>query len=130
MRMRSTLSFRLALAGNLMAAAVLAGTGLPPRADTAQYDVHQTANSGAIGAAIVPPEKVARIFSADVRKRFVVVEVGVFPDNGNAIDLTLIDFALKTPDERSFPVTPAEVAWQGKRPPSPSISSQGVDVVT
>jgi hypothetical protein len=127
--MRPTLSFRLALAGNLMTSAVIAGTGLSPRADTAQYDVHQTVNSGAIGAAILSPEKVTKIFAADVRKRYVVVEVGVFPENGNAIDLTLIDFALKTPDDRSFPAAPAEVAWHGKRPPSPSVSSPGVNVV-
>jgi hypothetical protein len=64
----------------------------------------------AIGAALLPAEKVRATFGAEVEKRFVVVEVGVFPKLGK-VELKHSDFALRLVAPRTLtrPADPASI---------------------
>jgi hypothetical protein len=112
---------------------LLAGdTGTSVRASASDYDAHQTIRDASIAASLLSPAETARIFGSAVSKNFTVVEIAVYPANGHTIDVTVLDFALKTtPDDRIFAVAPEEVAWHGKRQPAssnPSLSR--VNVIT
>ena len=110
--------------------AVCAAAGVPPRPDSSDYPAHSAIKSGGeIAAAILPADKVSAIFSPEVNKHYLVIEIAVYPDTGHAIDLLVLDFALKTGDERVFPVTASEVAWHGKRAPNSRVSKTADHVV-
>jgi hypothetical protein len=105
-------------------------TGVPPRPDSSEYPAHRPLNNGGVmAAALLPADKVAAIFSSDVSKHYVVVEIALYPETGRSIDLQVLDFALKAGGDRSFPVTASEVAWRGKHPPNTSASGVAGHVV-
>jgi hypothetical protein len=70
-------------------------TGLPPRPNSSDYPVHQDTKSSTIAAALVAPEQVKKIFSGDFNRKYVVVEVAVYPRDGASTDVDSFDFALK-----------------------------------
>lgn len=72
-----------------------ADTGLPPRPSSQDYPVHETAGTATIAAAIVPPDQVAKMFSSSISRQYVVVEVGIYPQDGNVFDVAAFDFSLK-----------------------------------
>jgi hypothetical protein len=110
--------------------AAFAETGVPPRPDSSEYPAHQPLrNGGVVAGVLLPAEKVAAIFSPDVSKHYVVVEIAVYPETGRSVDLQVLDFALKTGDDSSFPVTASEVAWHGKHAPKNSTSVSAARVV-
>jgi len=109
----------------LLAAAAAAQTGVPPRPASTEYPVH----NDLVGAAIVPASQVAKVFSSSIAKDYVVVEVAVYPAPGQSVDLQRFDFALNDgADARSYPATPEEAAWHGRKPVT-SGTSQGPRVV-
>lgn len=91
-------------------------TGLSPRATPSDYPAHDNVKTGVLAAAIVPPAQVKKMFSADIGKRFIVVEVAVYPEPGRNFDLDLFDFALRTGDQLLRPAKPGDMAtpWQDK----------------
>jgi hypothetical protein len=57
------------------------------------------------------------MFSSDVEKNYVVVEVAVYPNNGALVDVRLLDFALRFDGEQeTLPDTPedASLPWREK----------------
>jgi hypothetical protein len=69
--------------------------GIRPRADANSYPVHQQGEDYSIGAALIPPAQVKKMFAADLnRAGYVVVEIGVFPTPGRDLDLYPADFTL------------------------------------
>ena len=103
---------------------------MPPRSSASEYQAHQSAKDAEIGASVVPPDQAARILSADIRKKYLVLEVAIYPRAGRSIDLRTLDFALKTgPAEKSYPAAPQEIAsiWREHKP---GIRGPGVNVVT
>jgi hypothetical protein len=97
----------------LAASAAAAQTGVPPRPACSQYPAH----NGPAGASIVPPSQIAKVFSNSVARDYVVVEFAICPAPGQTIDLDALDFALNNgADSRSYPATPEEAAWHGKKP--------------
>jgi hypothetical protein len=98
---------------------------VPPRASVTDYPAHDSV----LGAAIVPASQVSKVFSGAVAKDYIVVEVAVFPENAQSLDLVALDFALNTgSDNRCYPATPEEAAWHGQK--QPGIPAQGPRVVT
>jgi hypothetical protein len=91
-------------------------TGLPPRATPSDYPVHDNVKTAVLAAAIVPPAQVKKIFSTDIGKRFIVVEVAVYPEPGHNFDIDLFDFALRTGDQLLHAAKPGDMAtpWQDK----------------
>jgi len=118
--MRRSLCF--ATLGFMAAMAARGGAGVPPRATSSDYTVHQDTGDATIAATLVPPDLAKRIFPADVNKNYFIVEVAVYPLNGQTVIIDSFDFGLKFgADEVSHPRTPAEIAsmWGEKNAPQP-----------
>ena len=120
--------FPVAVAGSFAALLAFANTGLPPRSNAAEYQAHQDTGDATIAASIVSSDHVAKTFSGDINKKYVVVEIAVYPQTGRTVDLHTLDFALLPgADDKSYPATPEEVAsiWRERKPAMPD---RGVNV--
>ena len=92
----------------------LADTGLPPRPSAADYAVHRSMPDGEIAAERLKPDRVAKTFSSEIDRDYMVIEVAVYPQNGAIIDVQWFDFVLRfagqqetrpdTPEEASVPL--------------------------
>ena len=71
-----------------------AQTGVRPRSDLAEYPFLGDADSATVGAALLTTEQARRALGVDL-SRYVVVEVGVFPEDGQTVSVSANDFALK-----------------------------------
>jgi len=77
----------------LIAAAFAAAPSLvPPRDSAAAYPAHSERRSIAIGAQLLSRDQVHGSFSSELDRAYLVVEVGVFPNE--QIDLSLLNFTL------------------------------------
>jgi hypothetical protein len=104
-------SLQTALVGLLATITVFSDTGFTPRPDPSDYQAHQETKGGTIAASVLSPGQVAKIFSRDVSRKYAVVEVAVYPRTGQTVEISAVDFMLKTnAEERSLPASPGEVA--------------------
>jgi len=127
MRLIPTVCFS---AGLLVTLAVADDQGVRPRPSSADYPVSRPAPSATIGAVLVPSDQVKKILPAEISKKYIVVEVAVYPQAGSSVEVAALDFALKFGSgEIRYPSTPRDVAsqWREKQPPLPG---HGVDVTT
>jgi len=92
-----------------IAALVFGGDGRTPRSSASDYPVQQDTQAAIIAAVRVPPEQLNKTFPADFSKKYVVVEVAIYPKAG-AIDVVAMDFVLRLADGESHPDTAEEVA--------------------
>jgi hypothetical protein len=126
---------RLVAAAVCLVAVAFAGeNGVAPRRSAAEYPVSQSAKSGvglgSIGAAIVPPDVVKKIFSSDVARDFIVVEVAMYPADNGSFEADRFDFGLKLGDRVAHAESAGEVAMPGStanpdlRGPDPKINVQ------
>jgi hypothetical protein len=86
-----------AILSTLLSTLVLmaAAPGIRPRADANSYPEHSEQTDFSIGAFLVPPEQVKKMFKLDLSHAgYVVIEIGVFPAPGKDIDLNPTDFTL------------------------------------
>jgi hypothetical protein len=90
--------------------------GLPPRSGTADYPVHQGTKQAQLAAAVVPDKQIAGMFSAEIARRYVVLEVGIYPRNNQMFEVAWSDFTLKIGDAFVRVEKPRDVAapWQEK----------------
>ena len=100
-------------------------TGTTARSSPADYDAQQKIPGATIAASLISPANAAKVFSSATSKNFLIVEVAVFPESGRTFDLEILDFALKTADDRALAVTAEEVAWYGKQRPNSSAPGIG-----
>ncbi len=124
MRLILCASFGAAL---LVSLAVAGDTGVRPRPSAADYPVSREAENATIGAALVPADQVKKTLPPAISKKYVVVEVAVYPQTGSAVDVVSLDFALKYgPDDTRHPSTPHDVAsaWEEKESPLPGHGPQ------
>ena len=69
--------------------------GIRPRADANSYPAHQESVDFSIGAVVISPQQVKKMFKADLNHAgYVVVEIGFFPAPGKEVDLYPSDFTL------------------------------------
>ena len=102
--------------------------GVPPRAASTDYPVHGPAESATIAAAIVPPNQVSKMFSPDISKDYIVLEVAIYPQNGVPFDAQSADFSLRVGQRIGRADSPLAVSpWPDRR--APGIHSP-VDVTT
>jgi len=95
-----------------------AGQGLPPRTSVGDYPAHENAANASIGVVRLRPDQVSQMFSADISKNYVVLEVAVYPKNSAAADVRLFDFGLRFGGEQETrPDTPdqASIPWRETR---------------
>ena len=113
--MRRVPSFAL---GILFIAAMGQATdpGVPPRGSSADYAVHAEADTATIAAEIVPAKRVEKIFSPEIARQYVVIEVAIFPANGLSFEVHNSDFALRTGPHTTRADRPMDVApWEETR---------------
>jgi hypothetical protein len=104
-------------------------SGTRPRPTSADYPVNRPAKSATIGAVLVSPDQVKRIFPADVNKKYVVVEVAVYPQAGEVVDIKSLDFGLKFgADVIRYPAAPQDIAAAWRERNDPLALGHGVDV--
>lgn len=122
--MRRVIPFTLA------AAAMLLG-GVRPRAGVSDYPAHQSIEAASFGAGVIPASEAKKIFAADLRAAgYIVIEVGVFPTPGHDVDLSSLDFTLRT-DPNSLAARTADVGAivvAAIKEPAPTRSDEGRDV--
>jgi hypothetical protein len=108
---------RAIIVGFLCSLLAAAGdTGVPPRAHASDYPVHQSAKTAELAATILPVGQIERVFSAEIARQYVVVEVAVYPHDGQTFDIDWFDFALKSGATVSHVEKPRDVAtpWPEK----------------
>jgi hypothetical protein len=86
------------------------GQGVPPRADASDYDARQSLSDGTLAATVVPMKQVEKLFSSRIAKDFIVVELAVYPENGQTFVVDWFDFGLKNGDTVAHVERPREVA--------------------
>jgi hypothetical protein len=91
-------------------------TGVPPRPKASDYPSHQDTKSATLAAAVMPAKQLERMFGSDIAKHYVVLEVAVYPQNGDSVDVGRLDFGLKSGDAVTYAEKPRDVAtpWPEK----------------
>jgi hypothetical protein len=88
------------------------GDGVPPRTSSSDYPVHQDAKTATIAAVRVTPEQLNKTFPSDLARKYIVVEVAIYPKEGPALQVKSLDFVLKIgADTERHPDTAEDVAW-------------------
>ena len=103
-----------------MAATALAGwafQGTAPRSVADKYAAHGAQNGVAVGAVMLTSGELHKTFKTDVDHCCQVVEVAVYPQDGNLTDVALGDFTLQVVGQEigAKPSTPKVVAWRSSR---------------
>lgn len=101
---------QILFSGLLISALALAGDGKTPRASSSDYPAHQDTATASIAAVRVPPDQLNKNLPSDFSKRYVVVEIAIYPKNGSTVEIVPMDFVLKLADGESHPDTAEEVA--------------------
>jgi len=101
---------RLGYVGLIALLAVAGDQGVAPRASASDYDARQSLSAGTLAASVIPAKQIEKLFSGRIAKDYVVIEVAVYPENGQNFDLDWFDFALKTGNSVAHVERPREVA--------------------
>jgi hypothetical protein len=81
------------LAGLLLADDV---SGIRPRESSADYTARQKVSGVTVAAALIPPDQVKKLFATDLNAGgYLVIEVAIYPEAGNEIDVASGDFLLR-----------------------------------
>jgi hypothetical protein len=111
----------------LFAASLLADdVGIPPRPKPSDYPAHQDTKSATLAAIRVPARQIEKMFSPEIARQYVVIEVAVYPESSFEVDW--FDFALKIGDTVTHVEKPRDVAtpW----PEKSSNPDKAVSVIT
>ncbi len=96
--------------------------GIRPRGAPSDYPAHQASKGVTVAAAVIPPEQVSKLFASNLNKAgYLVVEVAVFPDTGNEVDVRTRDFLMRAGSEQETlrPVGPETIAARQQRKNAP-----------
>jgi len=121
--MRVTAAACFAVIGPLASLAIGGDSGLPPRPSSTDYPVNKTSKAAAIGALLPPSDQLKKIFPDEISKKYIIVEVAIYPQDGAAVDVASLDFALKLgSDDVRYPSTPQDLAslWKENQPSFPN----------
>jgi hypothetical protein len=122
------ISLCIALGSIFCGLAAAGDTGFPPRPRPSDYPVRQTAQTATIAAALVPPNQAGKMFSPEIAKQYIVVEVAVYPEGGHTVNVKPLEFMLRIGDRISHAEEPRNVSpWPEKQGP---LGSQSTDVTT
>ena len=76
--------------------------GIRPRPAASDYPAHRASRGVTVAAAVIPPQQVSKLFSTDLNKAgYLVVEIAVYPDTGNEVDVRARDFLLRAGSDPS-----------------------------
>ena len=105
--------------------------GIHPRQSPADYAAQQQTSDATYAASVVPHDEVKRLFSVDISKTYVVLEVACYPAQGNDVKLSADEFVVRADKDYTHPadaVTVASVIQEKNAPPPPS--NRNVNVTT
>jgi hypothetical protein len=94
----------------LIPAFVFAGDGRSPRSSAADYPVHNDVKDSTIAAVRLSADQLNKTFPSDLAKKYVVLEIAVYPKDGAIVDVRTMDFSLRIGDGESRPEDAQEVA--------------------
>jgi hypothetical protein len=108
------------LASTIFSLGILsADSGVPPRASSTDYPVHDHADAATIAVVIIPSNQVSKMFSPEIAKQYIVVEVAIYPEGGVPFDVRWSDFALRVGQRVGRADRPADVwPWSERRNPA------------
>jgi hypothetical protein len=88
------------------------GAGLAPRPSRAEYSVTCFTEDLAVGATLVNPDQVRRLFGGEIDHQYIVVEVGFYSKTRAAFEVRHADFGLRNHVTRTLvkPAGPSEIA--------------------
>jgi len=88
------------------------GAGLAPRSSRADYAVTCFTDDLAVGATLVNPDQVRRLFGPEIDHQYVVVEVGFYSKSRAAFEVRHSDFTLRHHVSRTLvkPLGSTEIA--------------------
>ena len=86
----------------LSAASTTGMKGLRPHASRADYAVTCFTEDIGVGATLLKPEIVVRLFGEEIHKNYLVVEVGFYSKNRSAFEVRHADFALRNRPSRKL----------------------------
>jgi hypothetical protein len=79
--------------------AIAGDNGVPPRRNASEYPVQQNVKTpgglATVGAAIVPADQVRKMFSDEISRDYIVVEVAMYPADGKSFEADRYDFGLR-----------------------------------
>jgi hypothetical protein len=92
--------------------------GLRPRPSRTEYAVTCFTEELGLGATLVSPDQVRRLFGGEMDRGYVVVEVGFYSKNRAAFEVRHADFGLRNHFTRTMvrPADPREIAAALSRP--------------
>jgi hypothetical protein len=107
-------------------------SGITPRVDAAAYPVSRRLSQFSLGAQLLSTKELERRLSTPLGKRYVVVEVGVFPAGSQHVNFRPVDFTLRVGSENQgfFASTPEDIAADltGEAPRTAVRPAMGVGV--
>ena len=111
--------------GLLISALAFAGDGRTPRSSSADYPSRADTKTATIAAVRVSPEQLNKTFPSDFTKKYVVVEVAIYPKDGATVDVATMDFVLRLANSESRPDSPDEISglWR-PRTAHPDLTSK------
>src|SRR4051812_19541953 len=85
--------------------------GLRPHPSRTEYSVTCFTEDIGVGATLISPDQVKRLFGGEVDRGYIVVEVGFYSKNHGAFDVRHTDFALRNRPSRTLvrPADPREI---------------------
>jgi hypothetical protein len=86
----------------LSAASITGARGLRPHASRADYAVTCFTEDIGVGATLVKPEAVLRLFGEEIHKNYLVVEVGFYSKNRSVFEVRHADFRLRNRPSRKL----------------------------
>src|SRR5437879_7617 len=100
-----------------LAMVLCAQDGVPPRNKASDYSAHQQTKSATIAASRIAGSQVEKMFSPDVARQYVVIEVAIYPSDVFTVDWN--DFALKMGDTVVRVEKPRDIVtpWPEKQQP-------------
>jgi hypothetical protein len=107
----------------------VAGDGVHPLGNASDYQAQQDEKTATIAAAVLSQDQIKKVFGADVGRRYLIVEVAIYPNP--AFEVDPFDFRLKDPNgDLMRPETPRDVAevWNEKDPRTSTETSRGPTV--
>ena len=103
--------------------------GTAPRPSAAKYRSHAEKDGLSLGAELLPKSQASKAFAADVNSCCLVVQVAVYPEKDNAVDLSLFDFSL-VEVKSDYSVRPESATTVAARLEEKKNPTHGVNVTT
>ena len=89
--------------------------GLPARPQPADYPSRAESKGLVVAAEVMDPEQVQNEFSTPLVSRYQVMEVALYPQKGESVDVVLLDFGLRVDGRLIRPATPDRIAARNQR---------------